>query len=116
VERDVSLITYHPAIVTGGAGRNIEESAGGKFANGAAFDGRSRTAGKCQAHVLDVAARGTHAGADVDGPSPAGLIGGAADGEAANPNDFEFSFIEGSDFIGLIKSLQNDVAHRGFLF
>jgi hypothetical protein len=37
------------------------------------------------------------------------LIGGPTYGEATNANNFEFSLIEGSDFIGLIEAFQNDV-------
>jgi len=39
------------------------------------------------------------------------LVGSAADGHVANPDDFKFSFFESPYVIGLFKPLQNDIKH-----
>jgi hypothetical protein len=105
MERDVGGVTDDPAIVAGRAGGNVEERAGAEFVDGAVVEGGGGAAGEDQADVFDVAARGTNRGADVQGPLPAGLVGGAADGDAADADEFEFSFFEDADFVGGFETL-----------
>jgi len=58
-----------------------------------------------EADVFNVTARGADVGADVGGPAPSRLVGGAADGHAAEADEFEFAFFEGADFVGGFKTL-----------
>ena len=70
--------------MTGRSGRNIKKLAGAEFVDRAIFHGRRRAAGEYKSDVLDVAARRTHSGADVNRPLPSGLVRGATDGHAKN--------------------------------
>ena len=63
--------------MTGRSGRNIKKLAGAEFVDRAIFHGRRRAAGEYKSDVLDVAARRTHSGADVNRPLPSGLVRGA---------------------------------------
>src|SRR6266853_5783306 len=92
MQGDVWHITYHPTIVTGRSGWNIKEHPSAKFVDRAVLHRSRGTAGEHQPHMLDVAARRTHAGPDVNGPLPSWLVGGAADGHAPDANEFEFPF------------------------
>jgi hypothetical protein len=46
------------------------------------------------------------------GPIPAAFIRGTANGHAAEPDDFEFTFLECANLIGPLESLQNHFQHR----
>src|SRR5271156_1899808 len=100
MEGDVGLVADYPAVMTWGAGRNVEEGAGAEFVDGAVVHGGGGAAGENQADMFDVATGSAEDGADVHGPLPAGLVGGAADGHGAEVDEFEFSFFESADFVG----------------
>jgi hypothetical protein len=42
-------------------------------------------------------------------PSPALFIGRAADRHAADPNNLELALLKGSNFVGLLKTLQHHI-------
>src|SRR5713226_2954483 len=111
MQRNVRRITHHPAIVTGRSGWNIKEHSGAEFVDRAVLHRSSGTSGEHHPNMLDVAARRAHAGPDVNGPLPSGLVRGAADGHASDANEFEFSFFERSYLVGLFKTLQNCLKH-----
>src|SRR5450755_4273980 len=113
MQRNVGLVTHHPAIVSGRSGWNIKERAGAEFMNctRAILHRRRGATGEHQPNMLDVAARRAHAGADVNGPLPSGLVGGATDGHAADANEFESSFFERAHLVGLFETLQNCLEH-----
>src|SRR5580658_7595436 len=105
MQGDVGLVADHPAIVTWGAGRNVEECAGAEFVDGTVVHGGGGTAGEDEADVFDVAARSADGGADVLGPAPTWLVGSAADRHATEADQFEFPFFEGADFVGGFEAL-----------
>jgi hypothetical protein len=107
VEGDVGLVADYPAVMTWGAEGNVEQGAGAEFVDGAVVHGGGGAAGKDEADVFDIAAPGAYGGADVLGPLPAGLIGGAADGHGAEVDEFEYSFFEGADFVGGFEAFQD---------
>src|ERR1700726_3900031 len=109
MQRHVWRVAHHPTIVTGRPGWNVKESAGAEFMNRAVFHGSSRAAGEHHANVFDVAARGAHTRSDMHGPFPSRLIRSAADGHAADADEFKFSFFECSYFIGLFEMFQNGI-------
>jgi hypothetical protein len=49
--------------------------------------------------------------ADVFGPAPPGFVRGAANGHAAQMNNFKFSFLKCADFVWRLKPFQNDFGH-----
>src|ERR1700674_2139053 len=112
MQRDVGRIPHHPTIVTGRSGWNVKEHAGAEFVDRAILHRSRGTAGEHQPNMLDVAARRTHAGPDVNRPLPAGLVCGTADGRAPDADQFKFSFFEHSYFVRLLKALQNCLNHR----
>ncbi len=59
--------------------------------------------------MFDLASAFTEFGADVFGPLPAWLVGGAADGEAADVDEFEASFDELPHFIGRGEAFEDDI-------
>jgi len=105
MQGDVGLVADYPAIVTRRPGRNVKEGTGAEFVDPAVVHGGSGAAGEDEADVFDVASGGADRGADVGGPFPAGLVGGAADGHATEADDFEFTLFEGADFIGGFEAL-----------
>jgi hypothetical protein len=107
VDGDVGLVAYYPAVMTWGAGGNVEQGARAEFVDAAVVHGGAGTAGQDQADVFDIAAPGADGGADVLGPLPAGLIGSAADGHGAEVDEFEYSFFEGADFVGGFEAFQD---------
>src|SRR5260370_1040191 len=111
MQRDVRRITHHPTVVTGRSGWNVKENAGAEFVDRAVLHRSSGTSGEHHPNMLDVAARRAHAGPDVNGPLPSGLVRGAADGHASDANEFEFSFFERSYLVGLLKALKNCLKH-----
>src|SRR5271156_6431314 len=111
MQRDVGLVADDPAIVARWAGRNVEQSAGAQFVDGAVVHRGGSAAGEDQADVFDIATRGADGGADVQGPAPARFVGGAPDGHAAEADEFEFAFIEGADFVRGFEAFQDCVEH-----
>src|SRR5260370_35585155 len=99
-------------MMTGRSGWNVKEHAGAEGVGRSVLHRRRGAAGEHQPNVLDVAARRAHGGPDVNGPLPSGLVSGAADGHAPDANEFELSFLERSDLVGLFKTLQNCLKHR----
>jgi hypothetical protein len=61
--------------------------------------------------VRDVAAFLAEGFADVFGPLPAGLIGGAPYGHSAEMDELEFAFIEDAGFVGVVETLEDDFVH-----
>jgi len=112
MQGDIRFITDHPAVVTGRSGRNVEERTSAEFVNGTVLHRSRGAAGEYQSNMLYVAARSADAWPDVNGPFPSGLVGGAADGHAADADEFEFSFFEGSYLVGFFKTFQNGLKHR----
>jgi hypothetical protein len=112
MQGDVGHIADYPTVVPGWARRDVEEGARAEFVYGAVFHGGSGRAGEDQTNVLDVAARGTYGGAYVEGPLPAGLVGGTADGQAPDADDFENAFFEGADFIRGFETFEDGVEHE----
>jgi hypothetical protein len=108
---DIRLIADHPAIVTGGAGRNIKESAGAEFVDAAVVQCSSGATGDHQPNMLDVAARGTDTWSDMNGPSPTRLVRGATNCQVPDSDDFEFSFFEYPYLVGFFKSFQDYFEH-----
>src|SRR3954470_25033340 len=86
VERHVGLNAHHPTVM--GLGRNIEEHPRTELEH-PVFQGNGSNAGDHDAHMLDATSGRTHRRAHVFRPAPAGLIGGPADGEAAQPDQLE---------------------------
>jgi hypothetical protein len=105
MEGDIGDVADYPAIVAGRAGRYVEKGAGAEFVDGAVFHSSGGATGNDQADVLDVAARCAYQGADMERLLPTGLIGGAADGHAADTDEFKFAFSEGANLVGLFKTL-----------
>jgi hypothetical protein len=56
MQRYIRLIAYHPAIVSGRAGRDVEELSGAELVDGSILHGGGGTAGEDESDVLDVAA------------------------------------------------------------
>jgi hypothetical protein len=107
VQGDVWCITHDPTVVAGRPGRNVEEHAGAEFVDRAVIHRSRGTAGEHQTNVLDGAARRAHAGSDMEGPLPPGLIRSAADGHTPDANKFESPFLERPYLVRLVKTLQN---------
>ena len=106
MQGDVRLVADDPAIV---AGRDVKERAGTEFVDGAVVHCSGGATGKNQPNMLDVAARRSYGWADMRGPFPSRLVSGAADGHIADVNDLELSFLEGANFVRLLKTLQDRI-------
>src|SRR3989442_14269495 len=62
--------------------------------------------------MLHRTARGAYGGADVYRPSPAGLVGRAAEGASGDGDDVEPAFGEATGLVRLIEKPQDDVEPR----
>src|SRR5689334_14133294 len=85
VQRDVRLVADDPAVVWRGG--DVEQLAGAELVDGAVVERDGGGAGEHQPDVLDRAARGADARADVLAPLPSRLVRGTADGHAADVDD-----------------------------
>jgi deferrochelatase/peroxidase EfeB len=88
--------------------------AGLELDDAAVLERGGRRARDHQADVLDLAARLADAGADVQRPLPARLVGGAADRQAADVDDLEAALLHLADLVRRVEAFQYDVdVHRG---
>ena len=85
----------------------MKENTRSQFVDCAILHRSRSTPGEHETHVLHVTAGSPYCGSDVDGPFPSRLVGGAANGHAADMHDFEFPFFEGAHFIGIFETLQD---------
>src|SRR6516164_10772040 len=109
VKRDVRLVADNPTIVAGG---NVEEVPGFHLDDapvGHCCDGFPRDD---QTHMLDGALPEAGRCTDIERPFPAGVVGRASDGHAADVDQLEFSTSECASFVRLIKALQDDIEHK----
>ena len=109
MQRYVRRVAHHPTIMAGRSGWNIKKRTGAEFLDGAVFLSGSGAAGEHHADMLHVAAGGAHRRPHMDGPFPSRLIGGPADGHAADADEFEFSFFKCAYFIRFFKAFQNGI-------
>src|SRR5438552_950182 len=109
VERNVSFVADDPAVVPRW---DVEDIAGAHLEHAAVAHRRGGAARYDHAHVLDHARTLAERAADVDRPFPTRLIGGAADGHAADAHQLEAAEGELAHFIGRVEAFQNDVEVR----
>ena len=93
--------------MAGRSPRNVKKRPGAKLMDRAVLDRSGGTPRKHKPDVLDIAARRAYAGPDVHRPFPSRLVGGPADGQTPDANEFKFSFFERSQFVGSFKTLQD---------
>src|SRR4051812_41125066 len=105
VERDVRLVTHHPAVVR--LRRNVEDRARRKLPHFSILERNRRAAGDDHAEVFDVAPFRTNARPDISRPLPARLIGRATDGHAANVDELEAAARELAHFVRILEALEN---------
>src|SRR5689334_7663284 len=111
VQRDVWLVADDPAVVRDGG--DVEQLAGAELVDRTVVECDGGGAGEHQPDMLDRAARGAEAGADVRAPLPSRLVRGAADGHAAEAHDFELAVLERADLVRSLEAFEiNHVAHR----
>jgi hypothetical protein len=108
VDGDVGFVADDPAVV---AGLDVEDVAGIHLDDAAIIHCRSGSTGDNHTDVGDIAALLAQGFADVLGPAPTGLIRGAADGHAAEMDEFELAFFEGADFVGVLELLEDNLVH-----
>ena len=110
VQRDVRFIPDDPAVM--GLGRNVKESAGGKFPNPAVIKRGRGSPLQNQPEMLDAAAVCAHGGTYIHGPAPPGFVGGATDRHAPDRNELEAPASEATDLVGRLETLENDIERR----
>src|SRR5689334_8418954 len=111
MQRDVRLVADDPAVVRDGG--DVEDLPGAELEDRAVVERGGGGAGEHHAHVLDRATGGADGRPDVLAPLPSRLVGGAADGQAAEVHDLEFALLEGADLVRSVELLEiNRGAHR----
>ncbi len=93
MQRNVGLVANHPGVVTG---RNVEHLPRAHFNHIAIAHRGGRAAGNNHTDMLDKAFFLSQRLANVFGPAPSRLVRGAANGHAADVDNFEFSFFKGA--------------------
>ena len=96
VDDDHGFIADNPGVVTGW---DVDGFAGADVAFGAIVHPEVHGSGELDSEMGGLAARGTGDGFDVGGPAPSGLEGCAAEGDAANGDEFDFAVWELASFL-----------------
>jgi hypothetical protein len=91
VERDIWLITNDPTVVR--HRWNIKELTRAQFEDTSILESGRGGAGEHQANVFNVATGGSHTGADVHAPFPAGLVGSSTDRHTAEVYQLKTAFL-----------------------
>lgn len=107
MQGDISLVTYHPAIVWNR--RYVKESSSAQLDDATIVECGSGDAGKDQSDMFDDASRGIEGASDVFGPLPTGFITCPSKRQTAQSNDFEPALLECPDFIGFLEASENQV-------
>src|ERR1700685_2843167 len=81
MDRDVGLVSYDPTVV---AGFNVEQVSGLHLEDAAIVHGGGGAAFNHDANMLHFATGLAQGAANMDGPPPARLVGGAANRHSAN--------------------------------
>src|SRR6516162_6123529 len=92
--------------------RYVEEVTRPHFDDAAVREGRGGGPRDHQPDVLDMAAIPPQLAADVLGPAPTGLIGGAADAHAADAHELESAQGHLADFIRMLEPFQYHLRSR----
>src|SRR5215467_3725499 len=106
MQGDIRPVAEHPAVVSR---CDVKDVSRAHFSDGAIVHCSSRAAGDDDSDVLDRATRGANSWADMHRPSPAGLVGRAADRHAADPDNLELAFLEIPNFVGLLEPFQDHI-------
>src|SRR5882672_7518610 len=109
---NIGLIPNDPGVVTG---RNVEHLPCLHFDYIAVAHRRSCAARNDHAHMFDHAFFLPQRLADVFGPTPSRFVSGAADGHAAQMDNFKFPFLKCADLIRRFKPFQNYFGHNKLL-
>ena len=115
INDDDWFIADDPRIVTGRQQGNFTRS---KFLCAAVIHEHVQPSGNVILQVRGFAAFGLGDGFDARGPFPSGLEGGAAEGDAAEFDEFDFAVGETADIVGFRKIFALHFGHKipRFLF
>src|SRR5579883_2696628 len=102
----VRLVPHYPTVVW--FGRDVEEIARPQLDHAAIGERRRCYPRYHEPDVLDHAPLSPNAGANVLGPLPPRLVGGAADGQSSDAHDLEPAKDHLPHFVGRLEPFQDD--------
>src|SRR5512135_889132 len=102
IDDDRRLVADHPRVV---AGRQQRDVAGAELVFAAVVHPYAQTAGHVVLEVRRLAALGSGDGLDVGRPAPAGLKGGATEGDAAESHQPDLTAGEGAHLVRPVEGL-----------
>jgi hypothetical protein len=113
MEGNVRLVSHDPAVVrrTG----DVEQIPLPELDGGSVWERGRRRPSQHQSHMLDGASVAPDRRADMDRPLPARLVSCPADRDVAEPDDLESAVRHLPNFIGILKSFENDRRLHGNL-